>query len=95
MEQAFVSALKSCLIQKYFFKLGNILGGLKIVFFRASCFGYSSKGCLSATPSFSLPAATCTYFVAFAPFPVGNLQMALEFIKNFIRNCDGKAAGSA
>ena len=28
--------------------------GLKIIFFRASCFGYYSKECLSATPSFSL-----------------------------------------
>ena len=51
------SSLKSCLIEKlkkFEKNLGSIFFGLKIVFFRASCFGYYSKGCLSATPSFSL-----------------------------------------
>jgi hypothetical protein len=41
------SALKSCLIQKwkrFFLNLGNIFGGLKTGFFRASCFGYRVKG---------------------------------------------------
>ena len=37
-----------------FFDLGSIWYGLRDCFFRASCFGYYSKGCLSATPSFSL-----------------------------------------
>ena len=34
--------------------MGSIFGRFKNCFFRASCFGYYSKGCLSATPSFSL-----------------------------------------
>jgi hypothetical protein len=41
-------------MDNFFFNLGSIFFGLKIA---VSCFGYFgcySKGCLSATPSFSL-----------------------------------------
>ena len=36
------------------FEIGKYFRGVKTCFFGASCFGYYSKGCLSATPSLSL-----------------------------------------
>ena len=43
-------------VKKNFKKIWEVffLGGVEFFFFRAICFGYHSKGCLSATPSFSL-----------------------------------------
>jgi hypothetical protein len=62
VKQGVCSTFQDCFFHvldksEIFFNLGSILGGLKIVFFMASCFvyfGYYSKGCLSATPFFSL-----------------------------------------